>query len=78
MLPPGTTIRRATLDDLETLRGLWRECRLPEYELEKRFTEFQVGVDAHGWILAALGLRFAGHHGQVIAWPSGVPTWRQS
>ncbi|MBL9137658.1 MAG: hypothetical protein JNK85_17435 [Verrucomicrobiales bacterium] len=65
MLPKGTTLRRATLDDLEMLRGLWLECRLPDYELEKRFTEFQVVVDANGWILGALGLRFAGHHGQV-------------
>lgn len=65
MALPGVTIRRATLDDLETLRGLWRECRLPEYELEKRFTEFQLAVDDHGWILGSLGLRFAGHHGEV-------------
>lgn len=65
MLPKGTTLRRATLDDLETLRGLWRECRLQEYELEKRFTEFQVILDANGWILGALGLRFVGHQGQV-------------
>lgn len=65
MQAPGVTIRRATLDDLETLRGLWRESRLPEYELEKRFTEFQVAVDNHGWILAAVGLRFAGSQGQI-------------
>lgn len=65
MASPGFTIRRATLDDLDTLRGLWREARLPEYELDKRFTEFQVAVDAHDWILAALGVRFAGQHGEV-------------
>lgn len=65
MLPPGTTIRRATIDDLEMLRGLWRESRLPEHDLEKRFTEFQLAVDTHGWVLACLGLRFAGHEGQV-------------
>lgn len=65
MLPEGTTTRRATLDDLEALRGLWQECRLPDYELERRFTEFQVVLDGQGWILAAIGLRFAGPHGQV-------------
>jgi N-acetylglutamate synthase-like GNAT family acetyltransferase len=65
MLPNGMTIRRATLDDLETLRGLWRECRLPEHELEKRFTEFQLALDSQGWILAALAVRFAGHEGQI-------------
>jgi|GEM_PF-90876 len=65
MGPTAFTIRRATLDDLETLRGLWREARLPEYELDKRFTEFQVAIDANDWILAALGVRFAGPHGEV-------------
>lgn len=65
MDPTGFTIRRATLDDLETLRGLWREHRLPEFELDKRFTEFQLAVDDHNWILAALAVRFAPHHGEV-------------
>lgn len=65
MAPSGFTLRRATLDDLETLRGLWREARLPEHELDKRFTEFQLAVDRHDWILAALGLRFAGAHAEV-------------
>lgn len=65
MLPAGLTVRRATLDDLEMLRGVWREARLPEFELERRFTEFQIVLDSNGWILAALGLRFSGHHGQV-------------
>lgn len=65
MLPDGLTLRRATLDDLDMLRGVWREARLPEYELERRFTEFQIVLDGNGWILAALGLRFSGHHGQV-------------
>ena len=65
MGPTAFTIRRATLDDLETLRGLWREARLSEHELDKRFTEFQVAVDGNDWILAALGVRFAGPHGEV-------------
>jgi N-acetylglutamate synthase-like GNAT family acetyltransferase len=65
MLPAGTTLRRATLDDLEALRGLWREFNLPEHDLEKRFTEFQLVVDPQGWILGALALRLADHHGHV-------------
>lgn len=65
MASHGVTFRRATLDDLETLRGLWRECLLPEHELEKRFTEFQLAVDDHDWILGALALRFSGLHGLV-------------
>jgi len=59
------SIRRATLDDLDTLRGLWRESRLPEYDLDKRFTEFQIAIDNHGWILGALAARFSGQHGEV-------------
>ncbi|MBX3747025.1 MAG: hypothetical protein KF833_17080 [Verrucomicrobiae bacterium] len=65
MDPQGVTVRRATLDDLEALRGLWRECRLPEFELERRFTEFQLALDPQDWIVAAVGLRAAGPHAQV-------------
>ncbi len=65
MLPPGITVRRATLDDMESLLGLWRECRLPAHELEPRFTEFQIAVDAQGWILACLGFRSSGTHGHI-------------
>src|SRR5690606_5291995 len=61
----GIKFRRATLDDLEGLRGLWRESRLPEFELERRFTEFQLALDSHDWIVGALALRFAGQHAQV-------------
>ena len=61
----GYSIRRATLDDLDTLRGVWRESRLPEHDLDKRFTEFQIAIDDHGWILGALAVRFAGQHGEV-------------
>ena len=59
------TVRRATLDDLEMLRGLWRECRQPDYELDKRLTEFQLAFDAQGWLLGALGLRFVGPHAEI-------------
>lgn len=65
MDPHGVTVRRATLDDLESLRGLWRECRLPEFELERRFTEFQLALDPQGWIVAALGFRVSGPQAQV-------------
>jgi N-acetylglutamate synthase-like GNAT family acetyltransferase len=65
MPPADLTLRRATLDDLEALRGLWRECRQPEFELEKRFTEFQIAVDPHGWIVGALGVRAQGQHAEV-------------
>lgn len=58
-------IRRALLDDLEDLRGLWTEFRLPAHELEKRFTEFQLVADPSGWLVGAVGLRTAGTQGQI-------------
>lgn len=58
-------IRRALLDDLEDLRGLWTEFRLPAHDLERRFTEFQLVTDPSGWLVGAVGLRTAGSHGQV-------------
>lgn len=65
MLPRGTTVRRATLEDMEALQGLWRECRLPSHELEPRFTEFQLVLDPQGWVLACLGFRATASHGHV-------------
>jgi N-acetylglutamate synthase-like GNAT family acetyltransferase len=65
-VPEGQVqIRRALLDDLDDLRGLWTEFRLPAHELEKRFTEFQLVTDPSGWLVGAVGLRTAGTQGQV-------------
>lgn len=58
-------LRRALLDDLDDLRGLWTEFRLPAHELEKRFTEFQLVTDPSGWLVGAVGLRVAGTQGQI-------------
>jgi N-acetylglutamate synthase-like GNAT family acetyltransferase len=54
-------IRRATLDDLETLKSIWTSMRLPADELEGRLTEFQV-VEAGGRVIGALGLQIIGRH----------------
>ena len=54
------TVRRATLDDLPTLLGLWEVNRLPALELERRLTEFQVVSRPDGVVVGAIGLRPCG------------------
>lgn len=56
------TVRRATLDDLPVLRGLWEMGRLPGFELEKHLTEFQVAVRPDGVISGTMGFRVSGWH----------------
>ncbi|MBI3876991.1 MAG: hypothetical protein HY300_13730 [Verrucomicrobia bacterium] len=63
MNAPVFSARRATVDDLEGLRVLWRAEHLPELDLEKRITEFQVAHDAENKVLGAIGLRVAGTQG---------------
>ena len=59
------TVRRATLDDLPTLKGLWEVNRLPALELERHLTEFQVVSRPDGVIVGALALRGCGAQGLV-------------
>ncbi len=65
MNPGSYQVRRATVDDLEELRELWRESQLPVAELEKRFTEFQIVVDADEQLLGGLGLLVFGSQGKL-------------
>jgi len=58
-------VRRATTDDLESLKAVWAEAALPAAELEKRFTEFQVAESAEGRIVGAIGLQIEGAHGRI-------------
>jgi N-acetylglutamate synthase-like GNAT family acetyltransferase len=58
-------IRRATVDDLPTLRSLWVKSRLQPMDLEKRVTEMQVAETADGQIVGALGLKIERLQGQV-------------
>jgi N-acetylglutamate synthase-like GNAT family acetyltransferase len=58
-------VRRANLDDLPALKGLWEIARLPVGELEKRLTEVQVAARPDGVLLGAIALRVAGTHGWV-------------
>jgi N-acetylglutamate synthase-like GNAT family acetyltransferase len=59
---PGLRVRRATLDDLATLRTIWASMRLPADELEKRLKEFQVVEGADGNVLGAVGIQFSKQH----------------
>jgi N-acetylglutamate synthase-like GNAT family acetyltransferase len=57
--------RRATLEDLPRLRALWQGERLPDEELEKRFTEFQIALNADDEIAGSVGLQMNKLHGLV-------------
>jgi N-acetylglutamate synthase-like GNAT family acetyltransferase len=57
MSPPHLRVRRATTDDFQSLRSLWKSMRLPADELEKRLTEFQVIETADGQIIGAIGVQ---------------------
>ncbi len=59
------SIRRANLDDLPVLRGLWETACLPVLDLEKRLTDFQVVVRPDGVLVATIGLQISGAHGLV-------------
>jgi N-acetylglutamate synthase-like GNAT family acetyltransferase len=62
MSPPNLRVRRATTDDFQSLRSLWKSMRLPVDELEKRLTEFQVMVTADGQIVGAIGVQIIRQH----------------
>jgi N-acetylglutamate synthase-like GNAT family acetyltransferase len=62
MTLPGLRVRRATVDDLTSLKSLWDSMRLVPDELEKRLTEFQVVQNADGQVLGAIGIQFSKQH----------------
>jgi hypothetical protein len=62
MNPSTLRIRRATMDDFQSLRSLWNSMRLPAGELEKRLTEFQVIEAADGQIVGAIGVQIIRQH----------------
>jgi N-acetylglutamate synthase-like GNAT family acetyltransferase len=65
MNPPSYQTRRATLEDLNGLRLLWRAEQLATLELEKHFTQFQVAQAAEGTLAGALGLHIVGTQGRI-------------
>ena len=58
-------VRRATLEDLPALKGLWEVSMLPATDLEKRLTEFQVVTRPDGVLLGAVGMRLGGGQGSI-------------
>jgi N-acetylglutamate synthase-like GNAT family acetyltransferase len=59
---PALRVRRATVDDLATLRTIWLSMQLPADELEKRLKEFQVVEGADGNVLGAVGIQLSKQH----------------
>jgi N-acetylglutamate synthase-like GNAT family acetyltransferase len=55
-------IRRATVDDRETLKNLWTAMRFSPDDLEKRLTEFQVVENAGGEVVGAIGIQISRQH----------------
>src|SRR5207248_483320 len=67
---PGMTastlrVRRATVEDLETLRPLWTSMHLPVAELEPRLTEFQVVENAEGEVMGGIGFEITERQGRL-------------
>ena len=58
-------VRRATLEDIEPLTGLWQAMHLPADDLAKRITEFQIAEDAQGQLLGAVGLQLLERQGRL-------------
>jgi N-acetylglutamate synthase-like GNAT family acetyltransferase len=55
-------VRRATVEDLPTLKMLWASMQFPVEELEKRLTEFQVVESAPGQLAGAIGIQILRGH----------------
>jgi N-acetylglutamate synthase-like GNAT family acetyltransferase len=62
MSSPNLRVRRATTDDFQSLKALWKSMRLPADGLEKRLTEFQVIETAAGQIVGAIGVQIVRQH----------------
>ena len=65
MTAPALRVRRATIEDLQTLRPLWASMHLPVTELEPRLTEFQVVENAEGKVLGGIGLQLGQRHARL-------------
>jgi N-acetylglutamate synthase-like GNAT family acetyltransferase len=58
-------IRRATIDDLPTLKAMWESMQIATPDLDKRLTEFQVAEDARGHVVGTVGFWIQGRHGLI-------------
>ena len=57
--------RRATLEDIDVLRGLWLTSLYPVQDLEPRLTEFQMVEGPDGRLLGALGISVKGEEAWI-------------
>lgn len=55
-------VRRATVEDLAVLRGIWDSMRLPADEFEKDIKEFHATEDSAGNIVGVIGIRCLGQY----------------
>jgi len=58
-------VRRATIEDLQTLRPLWTSMHLHAAELEPRLTEFQVVENTEGKVMGGIGLQLGNRHARL-------------
>lgn len=76
MSGPHSSVRRATVDDLPVLRGLWQSERLGVHELEKRLTEFLVAARPDGVVTGTLGVQVSGT--QAVLHSAAFPSLAQA
>jgi N-acetylglutamate synthase-like GNAT family acetyltransferase len=65
MTSSGFKVRRATLDDLPQLLGLWQAMGFNGESLSRRITEFQVAEAADGRLAGAIGIQILGRQGLI-------------
>jgi len=65
MNPSECRVRRATVDDLSSLIGLWEGMRLSPSEMERRLTEFQVVEASDGSLLGTIAIEIIGRQGRL-------------
>jgi len=65
MAVPNVRIRRATLDDRETLRSIWESMHFSADDLDKRLTEFQVVEKSDGKVVGAIGFQVGERSGRI-------------
>lgn len=65
MNPTSYRVRRATLEDLDALNGLWASMNFSTTDLKNRLTEFQIAEDAGGKVIGAIGFQFHQRQGLI-------------
>ena len=57
--------RRATVDDLPRLKELWALMRLPDTDLERQLTDFQVVTDDAGLVVGTVAFQINLRHARI-------------